>query len=397
MSRCQPVLRVVRAVCNVLPSYDLIYIRRGVGAPRRQQTVTTMEKRAADPLERQGELQFDHADLASARGAAVVLAMSLVACGPTPSSPTILPVSLDTLARLGGERILEASVAADGTIFFSSTVNSYRLLRGSQDVELLGPNPVSVVRIMASSSDKLHMVGGFSPKLHTWHDGAWSSRTVADVAHLELFDVAVLSDGRVAVAGSESTVIVIGAEPADSTVVYTVDIADDSDRLWHVGSRADGNLVSLSTGVVAERDNSTWRVVNKSSDGCQYLALVVRRDELWFGGRFSPLDGDQTSTCLRSYLAGRTTDYSDLGFSRGFLLSNGEVQPDGTVLLWGEAGHLVHVRADSVRAMRLPVRYFGGAALVEGTWILAFQGLNRETIIARILNDAMVFDHAISR
>lgn len=340
---------------------------------------------------------FDRSGLAPIRGIVALLVIGVLACGPTPSSPSILPVSLDTLARLGGERVLEASVADDGTVFFSGTVNSYRLRRGADDVENLGPNPVSVVRIKASSSDTLHMVGGFTPKLHTWHDGAWSSRTVADVAQLELFDVAELSDGRIAVAGSESTVIVVGAEPDDSTVVYTVDVADDSGRLWHVGSRADGNLVSLSTGVVAERDDSAWRVVDRSTDGCRYLALVVSRDELWFGGRFSELDGHQSSTCLRSRIAGRTTDYADLGFSRGFLLDNGEVQPDGTVLLWGIAGHLVHVRDDSVRAMRLPVRYFGGAALVDDTWILAFQDLDHQTIIARTRDEAMVFDHATTK
>jgi hypothetical protein len=189
----------------------------------------------------------------------------------------------------------------------------------------------------------------------------------------------------------------VGAEPDDSTVAYTVDVADDPRRLWHVGSGADGNLVSLSTGVVAERDDSTWRVVDQSTDGCQYLALVVSRDELWFGGRFSELDGHQSSSCLRSYIGGRTTDYAELGFSRGFLLDNGEVQPDGTVLLWGIAGHVVHVRADSVRAMRLPVRYFGGAALIDDTWILAFQGLDHQSIIARTRDEAMVFDHTITQ
>lgn len=340
---------------------------------------------------------FDRSGLAPIRGIAFLHVTSVLACGPGPSSPTVLPAPLDTLALLGGERVLEASVADDGTVFFSGTVNSYRLLRGADDVENLGPNPVSVVRIMASSPDRLHMVGGFGPTLHTWHDGAWSSRTVADVAQLELFDVAKLSDGRIAVAGSESTVIVVGAGPDDSAVVYTVDVADDPGRLWHVGSRAEGNLVSLSTGVVAERDDSTWRVVDRSSDGCQYLALVVSRDELWFGGRFSELDGHQSSTCLRSYIAGRTTDYAELGFSRGFLLDNGEVQPDGTVLLWGIAGHLVHARADSVRAMRLPVRYFGGAALVDGMWILAYQGLDHQTVIARTRDEAMVLDHATTK
>lgn len=270
----------------------------------------------------------------------------------------------ETLATIAGERLLEVSVAAEGSVFLAGTRGSYRVTSNGAGLEFLGPNPVPVVRINAASADRLLLVGGFQPDLHIWNEGHWRRERLAESEGLELFDVSLLNTGDIAVSGSNATVIVRREE---STQAEIVDVVPESTHLWHV-TEALGRLVIAASEYVAWQDGGAWQLLSEPalSSECRYLVVVGTDAEFWVGGR--------PSHCLYSHTDEGPRKHAALGLPswEGLYLTNGEVQPDESILLWGESGLLVRVTSDSVQAFEVPARYFAGAAIAGDTLIFAF-------------------------
>lgn len=308
-----------------------------------------------------------------------------------PANPWNPIAEAETLATIAGERLLEVSVAADGSVFFAGTRGSYRVTSSGAGLDLLGPNPVPVVRISAVSSDRLFLVGGFQPDLHIWNEGHWRRERLAESEGLELFDVSLLNTGDVAVSGSNASVMIRRRERTQTEIVSVV---PESTHLWHV-TEALGRLVVVASEYVAWQDGGAWHLLSEPAHNseCRYLVVVGTDAELWVGGR--------PSQCLYSQTDEGPRKYAELGLPawEALYLTNGEVQPDESILLWGESGLLVRITSDSVQALEVPARYFAGAAIAGDALIFAFTPRDEpsSSTVAKLELSAIRFSYKAAR
>jgi hypothetical protein len=315
----------------------------------------------------------------------------LVACSSAtnPASEWTPIAAGEVLASIADERLFETSVAPDSTVFFSGIRGTYRLLPGAAEVEFLGANPVPVVRISATSRDRLLLVGGSFPRVNIWSPGGWTAEEVGDA---QLFDVTQAGDGTVGVSGAGSTVAI---KQSGRIEVDTVDVVPEHTAFWHVAMVGDDNLIALSSDAVVRRNaDGVWERIVADQSGCGYLALVGNNDEFWVGGR--------PPACFFRFSDGKRTVFEELGLSgsRFQMVTDGQVQPDGSILMWGLTGLLLHVTRDSLRALQFPdTDYFGGAAIVGDDLIFAVNQREApdEALIVRLKLGQLRYGHRLAR
>jgi len=82
------------------------------------------------------------------------------------------------------------------------------------------------------------------------------------------------------------------------------------------------------------------------------------------------------------------------------MITDGEVQPDGSVLMWGLSGLLLHVTRESLRALQFPdTDYFGGAAIVGNDLIFAMnqRQMPNRALIVRLKLGQLRYSHSLAK
>jgi len=324
---------------------------------------------------------------------AVILPFFVTCSSATDPTGQWTPItSGEVLASISDERLLETSVASDSTVFISGVRGTYRLLPDATEVEYLGVNPVPVVRISATSKHRLLLIGGHSPSVFIWSPDGWTTEELIAADHLELFDVTEVSDGMLGVSAAES---IVAVKQPDATEVDTVDVVPKHTAFWHLEIASDQTLIALSSkGIVQRRDDGAWERIVAEQPGCDYLALVGNNDEFWVGGR--------PASCFFRLADGRLSAFEELGLpaSRFQMITDGEVQPDGSVLMWGLSGLLLHVTRESLRALQFPdTDYFGGAAIVGNDLIFAMnqRQMPNRALIVRLKLGQLRYSHSLAK
>ena len=290
----------------------------------------------------------------------------------------------ETLLRLPGVRVTAFDMASDGTLFIATPDAIFRALPESPESWSLVTNTDGrfTIELHALSRDRIYALVRFG-EVYQWGEQiAWSSvgeipdsLFLADGGERRAFvrDWWIPNANEIYLAGQAGLLLRYDGQAWGRVRTDGVPALD-----W-MQIDGDASRIVLAGPEIWQREGGVWNQLpgGAATLECAPMALVVRPTDVLIAGYWA-------ANCLMRFESGEWSRLpSQLHEFREHPFG-GQLQSDGTVLVWSSLGDLAHVTDATATIRPMPTFFdFGGAAL-QGEYVY-FGGTNQhDGIVGRM-------------